>query len=496
MLLCFIGLFLQLNNIQVLKANSLATSASNPRVIEASLDQPRGEIISADNVTLAQSVVATSGSRKYQRVYPPDTATLFSQIVGYDSPIYGEDGVEAEYDNYLSAHSSPPKTLQELLTNRTTYDNVTLTISTGMQLAMNAALDHIKGNPDVSAAVAIDPRNGDILGMYSNPSFDPNPLVSTSGTVETSAWTTYNNTTPNPLLNRAYRASYEPGSTFKTITSAAAYDFQPALTTHVYPVVGCISLEPQSNVPLCNYGRNTPEGPEQCGGDLQQTLPESCDTAFAQMGMSLGAQALTTEAQAFGFNQRIPIDLPYVPLSNFPTVAQLANNEPSQAYSAFGQQNVSATALQMALVAAGFANDGVIETPHVMAQIVDDQGNLVKAYTPTPWLKATSPATAASVTKLMQAVVTSGTAKDTFPAGDDVAAKTGTAETGAIVNGASSETNDWMIAFAPATDPTVAVAVVVPNQPADATGDTVSGPPTCAIIQAALDKPLSECPGQ
>ncbi len=137
----------------------------------------------------------------------------------------------------------------------------------------------------------------------------------------------------------------------------------------------------------------------------------------------------------------------------------------------------------MALVAGAFANRGVIMTPHVMEQIRDSQGDLVRTYTSKPWLTATSPATAAAVTTLMQAVVTSGTAdKVGFPVSWDVAAKTGTAETGPN----AAQTNDWMIAFAPASDPKVAVAVVVPNQPGTDTGATVSGPPTKAILADAL----------
>jgi peptidoglycan glycosyltransferase len=220
---------------------------------------------------------------------------------------------------------------------------------------------------------------------------------------------------------------------------------------------------------------------------LAVTLPASCDTAFAQYGIALGATNLTNEAQAFGFNQTIPIDLPGVGVSYFPpdtpgASQTLYDNKPSQAYSAFGQQDVNATALQMALVASAFADDGVIMTPHVMEQIRDNQGNLVKTYTPTPWLTATSPTTAAAVTTLMKAVVTSGTAAGVFPAAWDVAAKTGTAETGPN----ATLTNDWMIAFAPANDPQVAVAVVVPNQPGSDTGATVSGPPTKAILADAL----------
>jgi penicillin-binding protein A len=490
MVLCFIALFVQLNNIQVLKANSLATNPDNPRVVAVELSQPRGDIVSSDGVTLASSVPTTGGVYKYERVYPANTASLFSQIVGYDSLNYGRTGIEDEYNNYLESHTSSPvtssliSTLHNLLIDHTTTDNVTLTVDSHLQLEVAGVMDQVMtvDHAPEESAVVFNPKTGAIEAMYGNPTFDPTGLVSQSGTVEAATWTGLDPTSPlSPLVSRAYQRGFLPGSTFKTVTSSAIYDHQPALADVDVPAAQCIPL-PQSNLQLCNYGRNGPTGPEKCGGVLAETLPASCDTAFAQYGMALGAQNLNSEAQAFGFNQSIPIDLPGAGVSNFPTVAQLTDNKPMQAYSAFGQQNVVATALQMVLVAGGIANQGVIMTPHVMEQIRDNQGNLVTAYTPKPWLTATSQTTAAAVTSLMQAVVTHGTAAGVFPASWNVAAKTGTAETGPN----ATLTNDWMIAFAPANDPKVAVAVVVPNQPGNDTGATVSGPPTKAILGDAL----------
>ena len=176
---------------------------------------------------------------------------------------------------------------------------------------------------------------------------------------------------------------------------------------------------------------------------------------------------LGVEAQAFGFNQQPPIDLTGTAVSSFPAPSALAPiDQALSATAAFGQGfgsgTVIASPLQMALVAAGIANQGVIMTPHVMQSIRDSQGNLVETYTPKPWLTATSPLTASAVTTLMEGVVTHGTAAGVFPASWNVAAKTGTAETGTGPLG-NSLTNDWMIAFAPANDPTVAVAVSVPE---------------------------------
>jgi peptidoglycan glycosyltransferase len=442
-------------------------------------------------VTLASSVPTTSSVYKYQRVYNPNTAVPFSQIVGYDTIFGTRTGVEAEYNNYLESHtdsvvsSSLVTTLHNLLVNHTGTDNVTLTINSHLQNEVAGVMDGIQqgGGAPVEGAVVIDPKTGAIEAMYSNPTFDPNLLASTSATT---VQNNYNNLNPNsaesPLVSRTFQFGFSPGSTFKVITSSAVYDHNPPLADKDYPYTSCITVA-QRVSPICNSGH------EKCGGTIQITLPQSCDTAFAQLGMALGPQNMNGEAQAFGFNQNIPIDLPGAAVSEFPTAAALTNDDPLIATAAFGQgfgdNTVIATPLQMALVAAGIADQGVIMTPHVMEQIRDDQGDLVTSYTPKPWVAATNPLTASAVTSLMQKVATNGTATGVFPAAWNVAAKTGTSETGGGVLG-NQETNDWMVAFAPANDPKVAVAVVVPNQPYSATGAEVSGPPTKAILGDAL----------
>ena len=312
MVLCFVALFIQLNNIQVFKANSLANDPNNPRVFAAEHDQPRGDILSADGVTLATSVPSQGTVDKYKRLYDSYTATLFSQIVGYDSPIYGQTGIELEYDAYLKSHTRPAKTLRDLLVNRTTTGNVTLTIGTRLQSQVAAAVEatDAHGGAPQAGAVVIDPRSGAIEAMYGIPTFDPTGLVSTDASTERSTWTSLNPASDqSPLVSRTFQFAFLPGSTFKTVTSAAVYDHQPPLALMNYPTATCIPL-PQSNQKLCNYGHNGPNGPEPCGGVLKQTLPASCDTAFAQLGMALGAVSLNSEAQAFGFNQQIPIDIP------------------------------------------------------------------------------------------------------------------------------------------------------------------------------------------
>lgn len=484
LLLCFLVLFLQLNNIQIREAAKYADDPANPRVALQAYTEPRGTIQTADGTTLAVSVPNTDPRypEKYERTYP--TGGLFEQVVGYDSPVYGLTGVEAYYDSYLVAHSRPIKTLSDILANRTVVGNVTLTLSDTLQAEAQKALGSQPGS-----VVAINPTTGAILAMYSNPSFDPTGLASFDAATEKAAWAAGtctacgNDDTNRPLLTRAYQEYYPPGSTFKVVTSAAVYDHDPSLATKSYPVVSDIPLPDTSNT-LHNYHY------EVCGGTLQVMLPQSCDTGYGQIGLDLADQNLgylPSEAQAFGFNQVPPLDMDSGQIAaTFPAAAWFTLNRPVMAYAAIGQDVVDATPLQMALVAAGIADDGQIMTPHVMAQIRDSQGNLEASYQPKVWLQATSAATAAQVRNLMLGVVTSGTAdKVGFPAQDDVAAKTGTAQVGL----SNELTTDWMIALAPAGAndvPQVAIAVVLPDEPATATGAEYAGPVMLQMIEAAL----------
>ncbi|HUI04886.1 MAG TPA: penicillin-binding transpeptidase domain-containing protein [Acidimicrobiales bacterium] len=477
---CFVLLFLQLNNIQVVKAHRYATNVNNPQVISARYNQPRGAILSADGVVLARSVQATSGAYKYERQYPE--GPVFGQITGYLSFNYLPTGVEDTYGSYLQAHNRPIKTLGDLLTTPTETDTVTLTVSSALQQAAQSALGGRNG-----AIVVLDPTTGAIRAMYSNPSFDPNPLAKNNYALETQAFTADN--TPDaegftPATSLAYQDHFFPGSTFKVVTTSAAYDYAPKLVNT--PMPGFSVIPPGyfrgQTTPLQNFGAGF------CGGTIAEMLPPSCDTGYAILGTRIGAAAMLTQADAFGFNQQPPIDLPHsqFEVSDFLQPDCYQNAQVYLAFSSIGQKCTLASPLQMAMVAAGIADGGVVMTPHVMYEIRDSQNNLVQRYQPVPWLRATTPPTAAAVNHLMTEVVKAGTASGVgFPAQDDVAAKTGTAQVGL----GNTATTDWMIAFAPASHPTVAIAVVIPNQRLSATGAEVAGPVMKAMIEAALATP-------
>jgi peptidoglycan glycosyltransferase len=476
-MLLFVVLFVQLNYLQVVHAPALNESPLNTERVVAEYDKPRGAIVSADGVTLAQSVKAPKGSAfTYRREYP--TGSLFGQITGYYSFIYGSDGVEKTYDAVLSGaerkvdlnFSNLSGNLRQLLLANNLSQNVTLTLSDKLQQVARTGLAGRTGS-----VVAIDPSTGGILTAYSNPSYDPAGLSQLSTAKETDVWKQLLAAPGNPLSPGSYRNVWFPGSTFKVVTAAAVYDHDPSLATKSYPTLAALPL-PQTSDELHNFGG------EVCGGQLPELLTVSCDTGFGQVGLDLGGGRLETEARAFGFDRTPPIDLPAPAQSYFPPASSFPKALPTLAFSAIGQDNVSATPLEMAMVAAGIADHGTIMTPHVLARVSDAQNAVVSTYQPKAWLHATSPATAATMTTLMESVVTSGTAQAAQIPGVAVAGKTGTAQTG------TGLTDDWFIAFAPAAHPTIAVAVVLPDEPADDEyqGGTLAAPIAKAVIEAFL----------
>jgi penicillin-binding protein A len=486
MMACFALAIVQLINVQLVKAPALAASAGNPRNAARKADDMRGDIYASDGTLLAQSVKSAGGSYDYTRDYPG--GALYSQVVGFDSTYEGTAGVEYEYNNYLEVHPEAARNLPQALgldPKQTNADDVTLTIEPRLQQAAQSALSHIAGVNQDAAVVAITPQTGAIVADYSTPNFDPTPLEApdtATGTHEQELAALSFFKEPDhegffPGLPLATAATFPPGSTFKVVTTSAVYNLDPKLSDFSFTQAISTTF-PHSNKVLTN------DSGVPCGGTMANDMfAQSCDPGYAQLGVTLGAGTLARQAALFGFNSRPPIDLPdaWVATPSFPPPSTLT--PPNQAllgYSAIGQYDDQASALSNALIAAGIANGGTIMTPHVMAEITNSQGDEVVRFAPTVWKRAISSTTAAVDTTLMEQVVTSGTADTVgFSPSLDAAVKTGTAQTG----NPEENTDDWMIGFAPANNPTIAVAVVVPLQNFAGTGAGVAGP----IMKDMLD---------
>lgn len=470
--------FLQLNNLQVLQSNKLTNEAAGAGGVVEKFSLPRGSILTSDGQIMAESV-PSKDVYHYQRVYP--NGSLYADLTGYYSLIYGVSGLESEYNQYLSPSSSSTNSLSSLGGATSSIDSVITTVSSALQAQAYQSLGSLKGS-----VVAIDPRTGAILALASNPTYDPAPLASPNTQTEESTWKSDLANPLNPLLDRAISRAYPPGSTFKIVVSSAIYDTDPSLAKISFPSVTSISL-PETTHQLHNYDF------ESCGGTLPALLAVSCDTGFAQLGLKLGAQRLTTAAASFGFNQVPPVDLPGAAASTFPPLSYFSQNLPQLAFSSIGQGDDAATPLQMALVASAIANHGDIMTPHLLEEVVNTQNKVVKSYQPTVWKHAATASTATEVGKIMEGVVEHGTATDIAIPGIKIAAKTGTAQIN-LQSGASLDgrADNWMIAFAPVGDPKIAIAVSVPYQPglsSNPTGAQYAGPIVKAMIAKALGVP-------
>src|SRR5262249_13148175 len=343
------------------------------------------------------------------------------------------------------------------------------------------------------AVVAPDPRTGAILAMWSWPTFDPNQIATHDFNAAKAARELYLANPAKPLLMNAYQERYMPGSTFKIITATAALESGQFDVNSNFPPTNKFVV-PARPTPIENYGGET------CGGNLPQAFARPCNTAFAQIGTTLGPDAMVKAAQAFGFNQTVPIDLPAPAQSFFPSVQDFKNDvpngiSPKLATSSFGQDEPAATPLQMNMAAAAVANNGVLMTPHVMAETPDSDGAVLDKYTPKPWLTVMPPGVAATMKDFMVGVVKSGTARCCLQLdnGIQAAAKTGTAQLHPA--GDPEASHAWITAFAPAEAPRAVVTVFVKASPevSAGVGATVAGPVAKQVLDyiMTLPDPLS-----
>ena len=472
LLLVLVG---QLTYLQVIDAKKLADDPKNSRTYLKDFTRPRGEIISADGKVLAKSV-ASKDEYEFQRVYP--YGDLFAQTVGYQSVVVGSTGIENEYSNVLSGRDKSNLRLRDigdLLLDKDQTGNVVLSLRTDVQLVAKAALGNQQGS-----VVVTDPRTGGLIAMYSNPSFDPTPLAGHDPKAVQAYWRSLNpDSGSSPLVPRAYRERYPPGSTFKIATTEAALDTNTATPESVFPTIRSI-LAPQAGTPIANFGN------ESCGGTLEESFVHSCNTTFAKLGLDLN-EKFPPRLAGFGIYEAPPIDLsPGAAVSSGPVPGTFNDNKPSFALAGIGQGDVAATPLQMALIGSAVANGGTIMSPHVAAEIRDGDGKTLSTIAPKPWKVAMPPTTAATIRDFMVQVVQRGTGTAGRIAGVTVAGKTGTAQS---CDGCAPHA--WFVAFAPAEAPQYAVSVFVEKGGSmgnEATGGRVAAPIAAALLKYLLGK--------
>jgi penicillin-binding protein A len=467
----FCTLLISTTWIQFVTAKSLDARPGNRRTLLDSYSRERGAIL-VDGTPIAKSV-PTKDELKWVRTYPQ--AKLYSQVTGYYSFTYGAGfGLEGTEDALLSGQSDKLfyRRVLDMLTGKPPSGaSLELTINPKAQAAADQALGTQRG-----AVVALDPKTGAILAMVSHPQYDPSTLSSHNLSSVAAAWKTLNADPLQPADNRAIAGDlYPPGSTFKLITAAAALSSGKFTEQSQIPGPATLAL-PQSSVNLPTDD-GLPCGP----GDkttLTHALEISCNTSFGWLGLTLGGDALRTQAAKFGFGDSLG-----VPMRVTPSVVPPLN-APQSAQAAIGQYDVRVTPMQMAMVSAGIANNGTVMKPYLVKDTRSSNLDLIDQTQPEQLSQAVSPAVAAALTRMMVTVVQSGTGTPAQIPGIQVAGKTGTAQ---HVKGGNPHA--WFTAFAPASDPQIAVAVVVEdggNAGSEAYGGSVAGPIARAVIEAVL----------
>ncbi|NTW29466.1 MAG: FtsW/RodA/SpoVE family cell cycle protein [Coriobacteriia bacterium] len=456
------ALIVNLTWVQVIDARALNNHVANTRNLAKEAKQARGSIITRDGVVLAQSVANPDGT--YTRVYP--AGNLAAHIVGYYSTRYGRSGIEAAENDVLAGGQSSFATWGDVfnaaLGRPVAGSDVVLTIDSRVQAAAQGALEGKTG-----ACVVLDPRNGAVLASASSPTYSP-------GTVDAN-WASLNATGTTALLDRARLSLYPPGSTFKVVTLTGAFSKGVATPDSVFSGPGTLVI---GGAPVTNF-----ESGSYGDLDLTTATMKSVNTVFAQLAVKLGASALVKQSQSFGFGKSVPFELP-VATSLMPDPTQMTTWE--TAWAGVGQPvgehsspaGPQTTVLQMALVSASIANGGTAMAPHVVGAVNDNLGRQISATTAKTFTTATDANTAAQVSAIMQKVVAAGSGSHAQVAGVNVAGKTGTAEVGA-----DAPTNAWFIAFAPAENPTVAIAIMIEG---GGVGGQVAAPLAKAVLETAL----------
>jgi penicillin-binding protein A len=474
MMALYVVLFGMLSWTSVFNADAYETHPLNNRDVVRSFARERGEIQSADGVTLARSY-PIDDKYKFQREYP--TGDLFGHITGWYSFALGSDGVEKTYNELLAGETVEQQiqSLSDLFIERERVGDVVLTLRADLQQLAKDQLGEREGS-----IVVLDPRDGAILAMWSWPSYDPNFLATHDLDAARAARTLLDASPRKPMLPKTFRENYPPGSTFKIVTAAAGLENGQMAIDSQYPVETAWT-PPMTTRPVRNFGGSA------CGGTFVEIIAKSCNIPFAKIGVQLGPDAMVTQAERFGFNATVPLDLPAPALSRFPKVDEFVQDTPKLAQSSFGQNDVRATPLEMALVAAAVGNNGVIYTPHVMSEVRDSDGQSVRRWRNSIWKRAFSPETALALRTAMVDVVNNGTGKNAALPLIQVAGKTGTAQLGSD----PPSSHAWFIGFAPAEAPTVAVAVIVNAQPgvSEVTGGRVAAPIGQAMLSAVFQLP-------
>ncbi len=455
----FALLLLNLSASYLVRSDALNNRPENRRVSDARFAQDRGPIMVGNSpIAISEPV---KDRFKFQRSYP--SGKLYAPVTGYYSYIFGSSGLERSFSEQLIGvdDSQFLDRLINILTGATPKGaSVETTLDARAQRAAWKGLDGRKG-----AVVALDTSTGAIRALVTSPSFDPNDLATHDLDASRRAWEKLNKDGSRPMANRATREIYPPGSTFKLITAAAALEAGRSADDTIDATAYKL---PGSTVVIRG----------NCGGSevtLTRALEVSCNPGFARLGAELGADALREQAERFGFGDQF-LDEIGSAASRFPEEPDAAQT----AMSAIGAFDVAASPLQMAMVAAAVANDGIVMEPYLVERVLSADLAVISQTRPRQHSTAVSEVVAAELRDMMVSVVENGTGRRAQVEGLTVGGKTGTA-----VTDEKRRPYAWFVAFAEELDLAVCVFIEDAEIPAtDIAGGILAAPIARSVIEA------------
>ena len=457
------------------------------------------------------------------RYYP--YGTLAAQLLGFtNTENVGSEGLESYYNNYLEGTAGAVITTKgnnetEMLYSYEKYyqatdgDNVVLTIDTTVQYYLEKQLQDAIDRYDVkngAFGIVMDVNSGDILAMSTLGSYDPNRYLDIYDTERdeevtklyeeavrlpegseerTAAFEAYNNAVAAARLkqwrNRCVSDGYEPGSTFKIITLASALDCGAVTLNDHFYCGGSEKFEGRSQTLSC--WRLAGHGSETTAEALQN----SCNIAFAHIGLKTGGETLYDYCRAFGLMERTGVDLPGEASGLFHSKERLANNATygtSYLISTSFGQTVKPTPIQLVRAISAVVNGGYLLEPHVVSEVLDSEGNVIQKNSRKVVRQVISEETSKTMCQLIESVVTEGTAKNAQVVGYRIGGKTGTAEKTDQKDENGQQTRDKIVSFvgiAPMDDPKYVVLVAL-DTPSSSSGYYISGGQMGAPTVAAI----------
>ncbi|MFF7330456.1 peptidoglycan D,D-transpeptidase FtsI family protein [Streptomyces sp. NPDC090306] len=475
--LLVLTLLLRDNWLQYVKADSLASDTDNRRVAIARYATPRGDII-VDGKAITGHTTAKDGDFKYKRTYKD--GKMWSPVTGYVSQAYGATQLESIDDGILTGNDDRlffRNTLDMVTGKKKQGGNVVTTLNSAAQAA---AYDGLAKNGGKGAVAAIEPSTGKILALASFPSYDPSTIAGAS-TADEDAWKKLQKASDSsePMLNRALRETYPPGSTFKVVTAAAA------LENGLYTSA---DEKTDSPLPYIMKGTTTPlknEGNIPCkDATMRVALQYSCNSVFGKIGADLGNDKMLAEAKKFGFDSE-----QFTPVRSNASVFSSDMNPSQTALSSIGQYNTAATPLQMAMVASAVANDGKLMKPYMVDELQAPNLDTLEKTDPEQMSQPLTAENAQVLQSMMETVVQKGTGTNAQINGLTVGGKTGTAQHG-VAN--SENPYAWFLSYAKMPDGSSPVAVAVVIEDSDANRDDISGgglaaPIAKSVMQAVVN---------